>query len=35
MEIVVFGVNGFIGSHLSTAILEKTDWTIYGMDLRS
>lgn len=32
-NILVLGVNGFIGSHLTAAILQKTDWHVYGMDL--
>jgi UDP-4-amino-4-deoxy-L-arabinose formyltransferase/UDP-glucuronic acid dehydrogenase (UDP-4-keto-hexauronic acid decarboxylating) len=34
MKILIIGVNGFIGSHLSQRILEETDWEVYGMDLR-
>lgn len=33
MNIVILGVNGFIGSHLSESILSNKDWHIYGMDL--
>jgi len=33
MKVLILGVNGFIGSHLSTRILSETDWTVYGMDL--
>jgi nucleoside-diphosphate-sugar epimerase len=33
MNILMIGANGFIGSHLSEAILLKTDWHIYAMDL--
>jgi nucleoside-diphosphate-sugar epimerase len=33
MDVLILGVNGFIGSHLTTAILEQTDWTVHGMDL--
>ena len=33
MNILILGANGFIGSHLSEAILEQTDWHIYAMDL--
>jgi len=32
-KILILGVNGFIGSHLTDAILAKTDWQIIGMDL--
>ena len=33
MNVLILGVNGFIGSHLSARILGETDWTVYGMDL--
>jgi len=33
MNILILGANGFIGKHLTDAILTKTDWTIYAMDL--
>jgi nucleoside-diphosphate-sugar epimerase len=33
MNILILGANGFIGSHLSEAILSKTDWHIHAMDL--
>ncbi len=32
-KVLVLGVNGFIGHHLSKRILETTDWEIYGMDM--
>ena len=35
MKILILGVNGFIGHHLSHRILEATDWEVYGMDLAS
>ncbi len=35
MKILILGVNGFIGHHLSRKILETTDWEVYGMDVRS
>ena len=35
MDILILGVNGFIGSHLTTAVLERTDWRVFGMDLDS
>ena len=35
MKILILGVNGFIGHHLSNRILETTDWEVYGMDMRS
>ncbi len=34
-KILILGVNGFIGHHLSKRILETTDWDIYGMDMGS
>jgi len=34
-NILILGVNGFIGHHLSKYILANTDWHIYGMDLQS
>ncbi len=33
-KILIFGVNGFIGHHLSQRILADTDWEIYGMDMQ-
>ncbi|MDX1901519.1 MAG: bifunctional UDP-4-keto-pentose/UDP-xylose synthase [Gammaproteobacteria bacterium] len=33
MRILVLGANGFIGSHLSEAILSETDWEIDALDL--
>lgn len=33
MKILILGANGFIGSHLSEAILKQTDWSIVAMDL--
>ena len=34
-KILILGVNGFIGHHLSKRILETTDWEVYGMDMYS
>ena len=34
-QILILGVNGFIGHHLSRRILETTDWQVYGMDMRT
>ena len=34
-KILILGVNGFIGHHLSQRILETTDWEVYGMDMQS
>ncbi len=33
MKILILGVNGFIGSHLSDRIMRDTNWEVYGMDL--
>jgi nucleoside-diphosphate-sugar epimerase len=33
MKVLILGVNGFIGHHLTAKILSETDWTVYGMDL--
>jgi len=35
MNILILGVNGFIGHHLSQRILDTTDWHVYGMDMQS
>ncbi|MBU6273067.1 MAG: bifunctional UDP-4-keto-pentose/UDP-xylose synthase [Betaproteobacteria bacterium] len=34
-KILILGVNGFIGHHLSQRILADTDWEVYGMDMAS
>lgn len=34
-KILILGVNGFIGHHLSKRILETTDWEVFGMDMMS
>src|SRR2546429_4303969 len=34
-RILLLGVNGFIGHHLSKRVLAATDWEIYGMDMQS
>jgi nucleoside-diphosphate-sugar epimerase len=34
-KILILGVNGFIGHHLTRRILETTDWEVYGMDMSS
>ena len=33
MKVLILGVNGFIGSHLTDRILRDTNWEIFGMDL--
>jgi len=32
-KVLILGVNGFIGHHLSNRILATTDWEVYGMDM--
>ena len=34
-KILILGVNGFIGHHLSKRILATTDWQVYGMDMNT
>ncbi|WP_297910223.1 bifunctional UDP-4-keto-pentose/UDP-xylose synthase [Thiomonas sp.] len=34
-KILILGVNGFIGHHLSKRILGTTDWEVYGMDMNT
>ena len=33
-KVLILGVNGFIGHHLSQRILDATDWEVYGMDMQ-
>jgi len=33
-RVLILGVNGFIGHHLSRAIIDSTDWEIFGMDMQ-
>jgi nucleoside-diphosphate-sugar epimerase len=33
-RILILGVNGFIGHHLSQRVLRDTDWEIHGMDMQ-
>lgn len=33
MNVLILGANGFIGSHLTEAILANTSWHVYAMDL--
>ena len=33
MKVLILGANGFIGSHLSEAILANTDWEVFAMDM--
>ena len=35
MKVLILGVNGFIGHHLSRRIIETTDWHVYGMDMHA
>jgi nucleoside-diphosphate-sugar epimerase len=34
MNVLILGVNGFIGHHLSRRILDTTPWHVYGMDMQ-
>jgi nucleoside-diphosphate-sugar epimerase len=34
-KVLILGVNGFIGHHLSSRILSTTDWHVFGMDMYS
>src|SRR4030088_642838 len=34
-RILILGVNGFIGHHLSKRVLDSTDWDVYGMDMQN
>ncbi|CUA99632.1 bifunctional UDP-4-keto-pentose/UDP-xylose synthase [Thiomonas bhubaneswarensis] len=34
-KILILGVNGFIGHHLSKRILATTNWQVYGMDMNT
>jgi nucleoside-diphosphate-sugar epimerase len=35
MKILILGVNGFIGHHLSKRIIETTSWEVFGMDMNT
>src|SRR5260221_13145144 len=34
-KVLILGVNGFIGHHLSQRIVAETDWEIHGMDMQT
>ncbi len=34
-KVLILGVNGFIGHHLSQRVIASTDWEIYGMDMQT
>ena len=34
-KVLILGVNGFIGHHLTRAIIETTDWQVFGMDMQT
>ena len=34
-KVLILGVNGFIGHHLSKRIIATTNWEVYGMDMAS
>lgn len=33
LKILILGVNGFIGNALTQAILQRTDWEVFGLDM--
>jgi len=35
LKVLILGVNGFIGHHLTRHIMETTDWEVHGMDMLS
>ncbi|WP_213953101.1 MULTISPECIES: bifunctional UDP-4-keto-pentose/UDP-xylose synthase [unclassified Variovorax] len=35
LKVLILGVNGFIGHHLTRHIIDHTDWVVYGMDMQS
>ena len=35
MRVLILGINGFIGHHLSHRIIAETDWEVSGMDMQS
>ena len=35
LKVLILGVNGFIGHHLTRHIMETTDWEVHGMDMMS
>jgi nucleoside-diphosphate-sugar epimerase len=35
LKVLILGVNGFIGHHLTRRIMESTDWQVHGMDMQS
>jgi nucleoside-diphosphate-sugar epimerase len=34
-RVLILGVNGFIGHHLSKRIIASTDWEVFGMDMQT
>ena len=34
-KVLILGVNGFIGHHLTRRIIESTDWEVHGMDMNT
>jgi len=33
VKVLILGVNGFIGYHLTKEIVSSTDWEVFGMDI--
>jgi len=34
-KVLILGVNGFIGHHLTRRIIDTTDWHVFGMDMQA
>ena len=34
-KVLILGVNGFIGHHLTRRIIDTTDWEVFGMDMNT
>jgi nucleoside-diphosphate-sugar epimerase len=34
-KVLILGVNGFIGHHLTRALVQTSDWQVFGMDMQS
>lgn len=34
-KVLILGVNGFIGHHLTRRIIDTTDWEVFGMDMHT
>ena len=34
-KVLILGINGFIGHHLTRRLLDATDWDVFGMDMQA